>query len=192
MAVLEETGVSYEKILIDIGRGEHQSAEYLKIHPLGLVPAFRLWNGKYIFESAGICMYLADLFPEYKLAPPFDDPDRGVYNQWMLFLASSIYPVYGRIAHPEWYSIEPLHSSEIKVAAISQQRNQWMVVEKALENRSWLIGEKFSTADIYLLMLSTWDEDEKEFTRMFPNVTRVAASAAKRPGVKRALCLHSV
>jgi glutathione S-transferase len=192
MAVLEEAGVSYEKTLIDISKGEHLSPEYLEIHPLGLVPAFRLENGKYIFESAGICMYLADLFPEYKLAPPFDDPGRGVYNQWMLFLASSIYPVYGRIAHPEWYSVEPSHRSEIKVAAISQQRNQWMVVEKALENRSWLLGEKFSTADIYLLMLSTWDEDEEEFARFFPNVTRVAASAAKRPAVQRAMHLHTV
>ncbi len=137
-------------------------------------------------------MYLTDLFPEYGLAPSFDDPDRGVYNQWMLFLASSIYPVYGRVAHPESYSVEPSHSSEIKVAAMTQQRKQWMVVEKALENRSWLLGEKFSTADIYLLMLSTWDEDKKGFVRMLPNVTRVAASAAKRPGVRRALNLHSI
>jgi glutathione S-transferase len=67
-----------------------------------------------------------------------------------------------------------------------------MVVEKALENRSWLVGEKFSTADIYLLMLSTWDEDEEEFARLFPNVTRVAASAAKRPAVQRAMHLHTV
>lgn len=149
MAVLEEVGVPYKKTLIDISKGEHLSPEYLKIHPLGLVPAFRLENGKYIFESAGICMYLADLFPEYKLAPPFDGPGRGVYNQWM-------------------------------------------VVEKALENRSWLIDEKFSIADIYMLMLSTWDEDEDEFALMFPNVTRVAASTAKRRGVQRALRLHSV
>ncbi|GAI03314.1 unnamed protein product, partial [marine sediment metagenome] len=49
MAVLEEVGVSYEKVLIDISKGEHQSPEYLKIHPLGLVPAFRLENSKYIF-----------------------------------------------------------------------------------------------------------------------------------------------
>jgi glutathione S-transferase len=192
MAVLEEVGVSYEKVLIDISKGEHQSPEYLKIHPLGLVPAFRLENSKYIFESAGICMYLADLFPEYGLAPSFDDPDRGVYNQWMLFLASSIYAVYGRVAHPDSYSVEPSHSSEIKLAAMIQQRKQWMVVEKALENQSWLVGEKFSIADIYLLMLSTWDGDRKEFARVYPNVTRVAASAAKSPGVQRALRLHSV
>ena len=192
MAVLEEVEVPYEKTLVDIHTDEHLATEYLKIHPLGLVPAMRLTNGEHIFESAGICMYLADRYKEYELAPAVDDPDRGIYNQWMLFLASAIYPVFGRIAHPEWHSTESSHLNEIKAAAISQQNKQWMVVEQALEDRAWLIGEKFSTADIYLLMLSTWNEDREEFARLFPNVARVAAAAAKRPGVQRALRLHTI
>lgn len=190
MALLEEVGAPYEKVLIDINEGENRSAEYLKIHPLGLVPALRLTNGQYVFESAGICMYLVDRYPEYGLAPRADVPDRAVYNQWMLFLADTIYPVYGRVAHPERYSTNPSHGNEIRAAAISHRDKQWRVVEGALEHRSWLLGETFSAADIYLQMLSTWHEDQFEFARLFPNVARVAESAAKRPGVQRALRLH--
>jgi glutathione S-transferase len=191
MAVLEEVEAPYEKTLVDITKGEHQSLEYMKIHPLGLVPAIQLENGEHVFESAGICMYLADRYSKYGLAPANDHPARGAYNQWMMFLAGSVYPVYIRIAHPEWYSTDPSHSNEIKNAANSVQRKQWMVVEKALENQDWLLDGQFSTADIYMLMLSTWDQDKKEFDRMFPNVARVAKAAAKRPAVQRALLLHS-
>ena len=192
MAVLEEVGAPYEKNLIDMNKGEHQSPEYLKIHPLGLVPALRLGNGETIFESAGICMYLSDLYLKYGLSPPIDDPARGAYNQWMLFLANSIYPTYSHIAHPDWYSTDPSHGNGIRAAAILKQRKQWMVVDDALKNQDWLLGERFSTADIYLLMLSIWDEDQKNFARLFPNVTRVAKSAAKRPAVQRAVGLHTV
>lgn len=191
MAVLEEVGAHYEKSLIDISKGEHQSPDYLKIHPLGLVPAFRLENGKYIFESAGICMYLADRYPEYGLSPPADNPARGVYNQWMLFLADSVYPVFCRIEHPDWYSTDPSQSNEIRAAAILEQRKQWKIVEDALDNQNWLLDEQFSAADIYLLMLSTWEEDQKEFKRLFPNVARVAMTVAKRPAVQRAILQHS-
>jgi len=192
MAVLEEVEASYDKTLIDMTKGEHKTPEYMKIHPLGLVPAMQLENGKFVFESAGICMYLADRYIEYGLAPANDDPTRGVYNQWMLFLASSIYPVYGRIAHPDWYSTDPSQSDDIKTAAILEQRKQWRIVEEALKNQVWLLGKQFSTADIYLLMLSTWEENQKVFAEMFPNVTRVALAVAKRPAVQRVLRWHSV
>ena len=108
----------------------------------------------------------------------------------MLFLADSIYPVYGRVAHPERYSGDPSHANGIRAAAISQRNNQWRVVDNALEDHAWLLGEKFSAADIFLLMLSTWHETQNEFAGMFPNVARVAASAAERPGVQRALRVH--
>lgn len=192
MAMLEEVEVPYEKTLIDINKGEQKTPEYLKIHPLGLVPAFRLANGEYIFESAGICMYLADLYPKYRLAPAVDDLARGIYNQWMLFLSSSIYPVYIRVAHPEWFSTNPSQSNEIKAAASSELRNNWRVVESALENRQWLLGDQFSTADIFMMMLSSWEGDNRAFASMFPQITRVAASAAERPAVRRALDLHPV
>ena len=191
MAMLEEVEAPYEKILVDISKGEHQSPEYMKIQPLGLVPAIQLENGEHVFESAGICMYLADRYSKYGLAPANDDPARGAYNQWMMFLAGSIYPVYIRIAHPEWYSTDPPQSNGIKNSAISAQRKQWMVVEKTLENQNWLLGGQFSTADIYMLMLSTWEEDQNEFAEIFPNVTRVASATAKRPAVQRALHWHS-
>ena len=78
-------------------------------------------------------MYLADLYPQYGLSPANDDPMRAVYNQWMLFLADSIYPVYCRIAHPDSYSTDPSHGDEIKTAAELEQIKQWTVVEECVK-----------------------------------------------------------
>lgn len=192
MAVLEEIGTHYEKILIDMDKGENRSTEYLTIQPLGLVPAIRLTNGRYAYESAGICMYLADRHPECGLAPPVDDPDRALFNQWMFFLADTIYPVYGRVAHPERYSTEPTDAGAIKAAAVSHRDTYWRVVEESLKQRSWLVDERYSAADIFLMMLSTWHEDKSAFAKAFPNVARVAASVAKRSGVQKALRLHGM
>jgi len=190
MAVLEEIGAPYEKVLINFEKGEHLTAEYLKIHPLGLVPSLRLTDGRYVFESAGICMFLVDRYPAYELAPPADHPDRAFFNQWMLFFADAIYPVYGRFGHPERYSTDPSHAPAIKAASIHHLNQQWTVVEDALKHQSWILGERFSAADIYLQMLSTWNEDNNAFRRMFPNVARVADETMKRPGVHRAIRLH--
>ena len=135
MAVLEEIGTPYEKILIDFEKGENRTAEYLKIHPLGLVPALRLTDGRCVFESAGICMYLVDRYQVHELAPPADHPDRAFFNQWMLYFADTIYPVYGRFGHPERYSTNPAHASAIKAASINHLNQHWRIVEEALKHQ---------------------------------------------------------
>ena len=69
MAVLEETGAAYEAVRIDIVAGENFSPDYKKIHPYGRVPALMLPDGRAVFESAGLVMYLADCHREAGLAP---------------------------------------------------------------------------------------------------------------------------
>ncbi len=65
------------------------------------------------------------------------------------------------------------------------------MVEQALSDRAFLLGDMFSAADIYLLMLTTWDDDPDGLARRCPNVVRVAGAAAKRPATARALARHA-
>lgn len=76
MAVLEESGASYEAVEVDAAIGEHKSATYRAIHPLGLIPALRLPDGRTVFESAGIAMLVADRHPEAGMAPDPASADR--------------------------------------------------------------------------------------------------------------------
>ena len=89
--LLEEIGAPCEVVNLDLTKGEHKTPEYMKIHPHGAVPA--LVDGDLaMFESAAICAYLADKFPEKQLAPAVGTPARGLYYQWMVYSMATLEP----------------------------------------------------------------------------------------------------
>ena len=89
--LLEEVGASYELVTLDLEKGEHRTSDYLEIQPHGLVPA--LVDGDLvIYESAAICSYLADAFPDAKLVPPLGTSERGLYYQWMHYAMATLEP----------------------------------------------------------------------------------------------------
>src|SRR5262249_30062465 len=89
--LLEEIGEPYELVRLDLSKAEHKEPGYLKIHPHGAVPAFS--DGDLtMFESSAICMYLADKFPQKRLAPPVGSTVRGLYYQWMVYSIATLEP----------------------------------------------------------------------------------------------------
>src|SRR5689334_18005482 len=90
--MLEEIGVSYQVSVVDLRRGAHKSNAYRAVHPLGKVPALEIDN-TIIFESLGICLYLADRFWEADLAPvPEEKKRRAHYCTWMAFSTGTLEP----------------------------------------------------------------------------------------------------
>jgi glutathione S-transferase len=82
--VLEEAGVPYERVRLDLSAGEQKSAEFRAINPMAKVPA--LTDGPVaVAESGAICAYVAEAHPEAGLAPPVGDPARGRYLRWLFF-----------------------------------------------------------------------------------------------------------
>ncbi len=148
MAVLEEIAATYEAVKIDIEAGENLSPIYKKIHPYGRVPALKLPNGRAVFESAGLVMYLADQHPEAGLAPPPQASERAAYYQWLLFMADSLYPSYNRFYRWERYAASPQAQAEVRDSAVQTLAEQWQVIEQALQDQVWLLGDRFSAADL--------------------------------------------
>jgi glutathione S-transferase len=190
MAMLEEVGADYEAIEIDCAVGSHRDPAYRQIHPLGLVPALRLPDGRNVFESAGIVMFLADKYPEAGLAPDTGSDDRACYNQWLFYLADTLYPTYNRLYWAPRFSIEPADAYRIEKRCRQMLIDQWAVINNVLARQDWLVGTTCTAADIYLHMVSTWDKHPEAFRRRFPYVDRVARAVAKRPGVARAISRH--
>ena len=114
MAVLEEAGAAYEAVEIDVIAGEHKGAAFREIHPLGLMPALRLPDGRTVFESAGIAMFVADRHPEAGIAPDPASADRAFYNQWLFYLADTLFPTYGRYYRPARLSTDAGDNEPIK------------------------------------------------------------------------------
>ena len=139
--LMEETGLPYERVLTDISTGAQKSADYLKINPMGKVPA--LADGDVsLGESAAICTHIADRYPETKLAPGVTDPRRARYLQWMFFSPSCIEPALIQL----FTKLEVPAST----AAWGSATQTFDVLDAALQKGPWILGDKFSAADIML------------------------------------------
>jgi glutathione S-transferase len=148
--MLEELGVPYELIAIDLDAKENRQPGYLRLHPLGQVPA--LVDGDVtVFESIAICMYLADRFPDRSLAPPGSSPLRGKYYQWLLFCASTIEPAIGR-----WSQ----HGGDVAEAEREKARARFAaaaeVLTRALTMGEHMLGDSFSTVDVIVGSNLNW------------------------------------
>ena len=147
--LLEEIGAPYEIASLDLKKGEHKQPEYMKIHPHGAVPA--LIDGDLaLFESAAICMYLADKYPEKKLAPALGTPARGLYYQWMVYSMATLEPPVLQT----FLNTIMLPEAERSPAVVEKAKTQFADVARVLSNalagRSFLLGEQFSAADVMI------------------------------------------
>src|SRR3569623_3070851 len=94
--LMEESGLPYERVLTDISTGAQKAPDYLEINPMGKVPALSDGDAA-LGEAAAICAYIADRYPETKLAPAVTAPRRARYLQWLFFSPSCIEPAFLQI-----------------------------------------------------------------------------------------------
>ena len=192
MAVLGELGVAFELHEVGYDEGETRSPEYLRLQPLGLIPALGLEDGSSMFESAAIVQYLCDVHPEPGLAPSIEDAERPRYLQWLFFMADTIYPSYNRYYWSVRYTASPEGASGVKEQARKSALKQWQVVENALQRDGpWLLGSRFSACDIYLQMMTTWHETPFELLSAFPAIQRLVQAVLARDGCLRAMQRHN-
>ena len=137
--LMEETGKPYERVLTDISTGAQKKPEYLAINPMGKVPALKDGEAT-LGEAAAICAYVADRYPETKLAPDPTDPLRAKYLQWLFFSPGCIEPALIQI----FTKIEVPTST----AAWGSAAQVFDVLDAALEKGPWILGDRFSAADI--------------------------------------------
>jgi glutathione S-transferase len=153
--LLEEIGEAYEIMPMDLHKGEHKKSDYMKIHPHGAVPA--LVDGDLaLFESAAICMYLADRFPAKKLAPEVGTPARGLYYQWMVYSMATLEPpVLDVFLHTVM-----LPEAERSPAVVDKARATFAtvggVLSNALTGRTFILGDRFSAADVMIGSTLAW------------------------------------
>ena len=141
--MLEEAGAPYKIAPIDFAKNEHKSPAFLKINPMGKLPTI-VHRGTVVTETAAIIAYLADVFPEAKLAPAIDDPRRGAYYRWLFFGAGCFEPALldmvmkrppvERKSAVGWGSYEDVLST----------------LKTALATGPYLLGDLFSAADVYI------------------------------------------
>jgi glutathione S-transferase len=138
--LLEELHAGYDLHLLDLKRNEQRESAYLGINPMGKVPAI-LHGDVLVTEQPAIFIYLADLHPQAGLAPGLDDPLRGPWLRWLAFYGASFEPAIIDRAlkrEPAPPSLCPYGDYDTMLATVTRQ----------LRAGPWLLGERFSAADI--------------------------------------------
>jgi glutathione S-transferase len=181
-ALLEEIGAEYETELIDRNAIPDN---YLKINPLGQVPALMLPSGRIMTESAAIAIYLADRYPKAKLSPAADAPERADFLRWLIYLAANIYMTDLRIYYPDRYTADQQGGKCVKASAIARMATEWEIYAAALGDQPYILGDRMCAVDIYAAMLATWNLDVPAFFRRHPNVHAMYERVTKRPAIAK-------
>jgi glutathione S-transferase len=141
--MLEEVGQPYRVEVLDYATSMKAPA-YLAINPMGKVPALR-HGDVVVTEVAAICAYLADAFPQAKLAPPPGDPRRGPYYRWLFFTAG---PVEAAISNKALGFVVPQERE--RMMGYGRIEHVMSALETALSHSDYLAGDDFTAADLYV------------------------------------------
>lgn len=175
--LLEELGVAYATEIRDLRRGEHRRADYLAINPMGKVPALTD-GGAVITETPAICLYLADRHGYGTLAPRIEEADRGPYLRWMVFSTA--------VFEPAAYLPDAEEPSGV---GWGRKADMLAALEIAISPGPWILGERFSAADVMLGGLVSVALFNKRIAET-PAIGAYNARLAARPAYQRALKLN--
>lgn len=182
--ILEEVGASYELIETTIDMDKPRPPEQLALNPNGWVPVL-IWDNNAMYECAAITTFLSDRHPEAGLAPGVNDPERGVFLQSLVYFSNSVQNAFQLYYYPDRFADTPDHEPSAQRRGVRRLRETWKVIDDQIGGNEWMLGERFSAADIYLFMLTTWLEpDVHPSTDEFPNVKRIADAAMQRPSIQ--------
>jgi glutathione S-transferase len=141
--MLEEVAQPYRTEVLDFASGLKAPA-YLAINPMGKVPALR-HGGTVVTETAAICAYLADAFPQAGLAPAPGDRARGSYYRWLFFGAG---PMEAALTNKALGFITP--EGRERMAGWGTYGAVLGAIEAAVTSSRYLVGDRFSAADVYV------------------------------------------
>ncbi|QJD99255.1 glutathione S-transferase family protein [Massilia forsythiae] len=175
--LLEELGADYDLHVLNLKQHETRAPGYLAVNPMGKVPAI-LHDGILVTEQPAVFIYLADLYPEAGLAPALDDPLRGAYLRWLVFYGASFEPALIDRAlkrEPAPPSLCPYGDYDTVLDTLTAQ----------LRGGPWLLGERFSAADVLWGSALGWTTAFKLVPEL-PEIMAYVERVTSRPAAQRA------
>ena len=154
-AALEEAGAEYNLIRATRENGVFGPPEAARLNPAGHVPTMS-FDGLPMTESVACLMHISDLYPDAGLAPSPGTPERGQWYRWLVYLVNPVQSTfYGFIAPGR--SAPPEAQDAVKARAIESVEGYRASLDSQLATGGpYLLGERFTSADLFLFMLTRW------------------------------------
>ena len=178
--VLEESGEKYEAKKVDLAGGEQRTEGYLKINPLGRVPALRLDNGDPLAENTAILPYLGKRFGLW----PSDATAEAKALALIGFFATSVHPAHAHVGRPERYTADASAFPGIKDMGLKTFHTYLKQIDSKLEGREWL-SDRYSVLDPYAFVFYTWGVRRELPMAELKNYSAHKDRLVKRPAVAR-------
>jgi GST-like protein len=194
--MLEETGLPYEVHLVDFGKNDQLTPEFLSLNPNNKIPAIIDPNGPdgrplALWESGAILLYLASKTGRFL---PADTAARYETLQWLMFQMGGVGPMFGQLGFFHKFAGKDYEDKRPRDRYVAESKRLLNVLEQRLEGRDWLMGSQYTIADI-----ATWPWVRNLFgfygagelvgEAGFKNIARVLQAFGARPAVQRGLLI---
>lgn len=174
--MLEEIGEPYEIRLMSLEAEDHKRPEYLAVNPMGKVPALK--HGEIVVtETAAICAYLAEAFPDAGLNVPPGSPDRAAYLRWLFFAPVTAEPAV------LWQTLEL--PADLEYRPFAELEDVARVLADALRGREFIVGDHFSAADVMIGSTIMWGTQLMPVMPPLPELTDYWGRLSARPAWQR-------
>lgn len=176
---LEELGLPYELVRLDPSKGETKTPEHQARHPLHHVPVLETDEGT-LFESAAICLHLAAGSP---LLPADGSRERALVTQWLFFGITELEPLLGKYAA----EVRKPERDQARVEAMARKLQRPLeVLEHELSQRAWLVGGRFTVADLLVGAMLVWAHSLRLLADR-PHLRAMVERLRARPAFQRAM-----
>jgi glutathione S-transferase len=179
--VANEAGTPIELVKVDIpNKKTEHGDDFWQINPKGYVPALQLDDGSVLTEVGVICQYLADQKPESGLSAKAGTMERYHQMEALNFVSSEVHKQLGAMFNPK---MTP-EMKEVQMGVVERRLNP---LEKSLEGKAYVMGDKFTAVDAYLFNVLNWTNPLKIDLGKWPNIKAYMGRVGVRPKVQETL-----
>jgi glutathione S-transferase len=188
---LEYAGAAYEARRLDFKAQQQRSPEYLKLNPKGRVPALVTERGV-LTETPALLQFIAQTYPQAQIAPLDDAFLLAKVNEFNSYLCSTVHVSHAHKGRGyRWVDPEDTAAIEAMKKKVPQTMAEgFALIEEQMFKGPWVLGERFSTSDMYLYTLSRWLEGDGVDVKRFPKVADHMRRMDAQPQVQKVVALH--
>jgi glutathione S-transferase len=185
---LEIAGAPYEAVRLDFKQQQQRTSEYLRVNPKGRVPALATDRGV-LTETPALLQFVAQSYPQSGLLPLDDAFLTAKANEFNSYLCSTVHVAHAHKARgARWVEADDQHAIEAMKQKVPQNVGDcFALIESKMLQGPWVLGERFSTSDLYLFTITRWLEGDNVDVNRFPKVLEHLRRMDALPVVQKVL-----
>lgn len=184
MNAMEEAGIDYDLVAINLQKGEQKSPEYLKINPSGKVPSMMV-GGEVLTQNAAILIYLDSIAPEAKLLPSTTSPYvRAKGYSELIWCSSRFHPTVRMVRMPVHFTMGD--QGDVRAKGVIETEAILTANNARLDGKAWWLGDQWSIVDVYVWWCTMIAASAGLSLESYPNVAAHLGRVGERDSFKRA------